>query len=128
MDISKIKVFVVDDESVVCSNVAAFLEDEGFTIFSAASGEEALDLILKQEIDVDIIDMRLPGINGDTLILKTHEIQPVLKFLIHTGSTNYSVSRSLEEIGVKKDQVFRKPLLDMSVLTKGILKLLEGKT
>ena len=128
MDISKIKVFVVDDESVVCSNVAALLEDEGFTIFSAASGEEALDLILKQEIDVDIIDMRLPGINGDTLILKTHEIQPVLKFLIHTGSTNYSVSRSLEEIGVKKDQVFRKPLLDMSVLTKGILKLLEGKT
>jgi DNA-binding NtrC family response regulator len=128
MDISKIKVFVVDDESVVCSNVAAFLEDEGFTIFSAASGEEALDLILKQEIDVDIIDMRLPGINGDTFILKAHEIQPVLKFLIHTGSTNYSVSRSLEEIGVKKDQVFRKPLLDMSVLTKGILKLLEGKT
>ena len=128
MDISKIKVFVVDNESVVCSNIAAFLEDEGFTIFSAASGEEALDLILKQEIDVDIIDMRLPGINGDTLILKAHEIQPVLKFLIHTGSTNYSVSRSLEEIGVKKDQVFRKPLLDMSVLTKGILKLLEGKT
>jgi hypothetical protein len=72
--------------------------------------------------------MRLPGINGDTLILKAHEIQPVLKFLIHTGSTNYSVSRSLEEIGVKKDQVFRKPLLDMSVLTKGILKLPEGKT
>jgi len=84
----------------------AFLEDEGFTVFSAASGEEALDLILKQEIDVAIIDMRLPGINGDTLILKAHEIQPVLKFLIHTGSTNYSVSRSLEEIGVKKDQVF----------------------
>jgi len=128
MDISNIKVFVVDDESVVCSNVAAFLEDEGFTVFSAASGEEALDLILKQEIDVAIIDMRLPGINGDTLILKAHEIQPALKFLIHTGSTNYSVSKSLEEIGVKKEQVFRKPLLDMSVLTKGILKLLEGKT
>lgn len=128
MDISNIKVFVVDDESVVCSNVAAFLEDEGFTVFSAGSGEEALDLLLKQKIDVAIIDMRLPGIDGDTLILKAHEIQPVLKFLIHTGSTNFSVSRSLEEIGVKKEQVFRKPLLDMSVLTKGILKLLEGKT
>ena len=128
MDISNVKVFIVDDESVVCSNVAAFLEDEGFTVFSAASGEEALDLILKQEIDVAIIDMRLPGIDGDTLILEAHEIQPALKFLIHTGSTNYSVSKSLEEIGVKKEQVFRKPLLDMSILTKGILKLLEGKT
>jgi two-component system, OmpR family, response regulator len=128
MDISNIKVLVVDDEGVVCSNVAAFLEDEEFTVFSAASGEEALDLLLKQKIDVAIIDMRLPGIDGDTLILKAHEIQPVLKFLIHTGSTNYSVPRSLEEIGVKNEQVFRKPLSDMSVLTKGILNHLEGKT
>ena len=128
MDISNIKVLVVDDESTVCSNVAAFLEDEGFTVFSAASGEEALDLVIKQKIDVAIIDMRLPGIDGDMLMLKAHEIQPVLKFLIHTGSTNYSVSRSLEEIGVKNEQIFRKPLVDISVLTKGIFKLLEGKT
>ena len=127
MDISNIKVLVVDDEIAVCSNVAAFLEDEGFTVFSAASGEEALDLLLKQKIDVAIIDIRLPGIDGDTLILKAHEILPELKFLIHTGSTNFSVSRSIEDIGVKEEQVFRKPLLDMSVLTKGILKLLEGK-
>jgi CheY-like chemotaxis protein len=127
MDISNIKVLVVDDEIAVCSNVAAFLEDEGFTVFSAASGEEALDLLLKQKIDVAIIDIRLPGIDGDTLILRAHEILPELKFLIHTGSTNFSVSRSIEDIGVKEEQVFRKPLLDMSVLTKGILKLLEGK-
>lgn len=127
MDISNIKVLVVDDEITVCSNVAAFLEDEGFTVFSAASGEEALDLILKQKIDVAIVDMRLPGIDGDTLMLKAHEIQPVLKFLIHTGSTNYSVSKSLEEIGVKNEHIFQKPLVDISVLTKGILNLLEGK-
>jgi len=128
MDISNVKVFIVDDESVVCSNVAAFLEDEGFTVFSALSGEEALDFLLKKNIDVAIVDMRLPGIDGDTFILKAHEIQPVLKFLIHTGSTNYFVSKSLEEIGVKNEHIFRKPLVDMSVLTKGILKLLEGKT
>lgn len=128
MDISTIKVLVVDDEGVVCSNVAAFLEDEGFTVFSAASGEEALDLLLKQKMDVAIIDMRLPGIDGDTLILKAHEIQPVLKFLIHTGSTNYSVSKSLEEIGVMNEHVFLKPLWDMSVLTKGILNIFEGNT
>jgi DNA-binding NtrC family response regulator len=127
MDISNIKVLVVDDEIMVCSNIADFLEDEGFTVFSAVSGEEALDLLLKQKIDVAIIDMRLPGIDGDALILKAHEVQPVLKFLIHTGSINYFVSKSLEEIGVKNEQILRKPLLDMGVLTKGILKLLEGK-
>ncbi|MEN6508255.1 MAG: response regulator [Smithella sp.] len=128
MDISNIKVLVVDDEISVCSNIAAFLEDEGFTVFSVVSGEEALDLLLKQEIDVAIIDMRLPGIDGDALILKAHEVQPVLKFIIHTGSINYFISKTLEEIGVKNEQIFRKPLMDMSVLTQGILNLLEGKT
>ena len=127
MDISNIKVFVVDDESVVCSNIAAFLEDEGFTVFSATSGEEALDLLLKEKFDVAIIDIRLPD-NGNMLIFKAHEIQPGLKFLIHTGSTNFSVSKSLEAIGVKKKHVFRKPLLDMSVLTRGIFKFPKGKT
>jgi CheY-like chemotaxis protein len=128
MDISNIKVLVVDDEIAVCSNVAAFLEDEGFRVFSAVSGEEALDILLKQKIDVAIIDMRLPGIDGDMLIVKAHELQPLLKFLIHTGSINYSISSSLQEIGIRTEQVFRKPLMDMGVLTKGILKLLEGKT
>lgn len=128
MDISNIKVLVVDDEVAVCSNVAAFLEDEGFMVFSAVSGEEALDILLKQNIDVAIIDMRLPGIDGDMLIVKAHELQPLLKFLIHTGSINYSISSSLQEIGIRTEQVFRKPLMDMGVLTKGILKLLEGKT
>ena len=127
MDISNIKVLVVDDEIAVCSNVAAFLEDEGFMVFSAVSGEEALDILLKQKIDVAIIDMRLPGIDGDMLIVQAHELQPLLKFLIHTGSINYSISSSLEEIGIRTEQVFRKPLMDMGVLTKGILKLLEGK-
>lgn len=128
MDISNIKVLVVDDEIAVCSNVAAFLEDEGFMVFSAVSGEEALDILLKQNIDVAIIDMRLPGIDGDMLIVKAHELQPLLKFLIHTGSINYSISSSLQEIGIRTEQVFRKPLMDMGVLTKGILKLLEGIT
>jgi CheY-like chemotaxis protein len=127
MDVSNIKVLVVDDEFAVCSNVAAFMEDEGFTVFSAASGEEALDLLLKQEIDVAIIDMRLPGIDGDTLILKAHQIQPLLKFLIHTGSINYSISRAIEEAGVKKQQIYRKPLSDLNVLSQGIIDLLEGK-
>jgi DNA-binding NtrC family response regulator len=127
MDVSNIKVLVVDDEIVVCSNVAAFLEDEGFTVFSANSGEEAFDFIMKQKIDVAIIDIRLPGMDGNMLIVKAHEIRPELKFLIHTGSTDYFVSESLNEIGVHNEMIFRKPLVDLSVLTKGILSLLEGK-
>ena len=122
-----IKILVVDDENIVSVNLTAYLEDEGFIVFSAASGEEALDLIKEHEIDIGIIDMRLPGIDGNTLIMKAHDMYPVMKFLIHTGSTNYGLPKSLIDIGLTHEQVLRKPLGDMSVLTRSIKKLLSGE-
>jgi len=124
---SDIRVLVVDDENVVCSNVIAFLEDEGFTVFSAPSGEDALRLLHSREVDVGIIDMRLPGIDGNTFILRAHEMKPIMKFLIHTGSTNYSLPASLVEMGISPKQVFRKPLVDMQQLVDAIRNIMEEK-
>ncbi len=125
MKLRDIRILVVDDESVVCTNVIAFLEDEGFTVISAQSGEEALRILSDQQVDIGIIDMRLPGIDGNTFILKAHEIQPVMKFLIHTGSTNYSLPSALVELGISSRQVFRKPLMDMNILVEAILQLIK---
>ena len=120
---SDIKVLIVDDESVVSGNLSAFLEDEGFTVYTAFSGEEALELLAGQEIDIGIIDMRLPGIDGNTLILKAHDIRPLMKFLIHTGSTNYGLPKTLISLGIEQERVFRKPLPDLSVLSPAINQL-----
>ncbi|MDZ7833202.1 MAG: response regulator [Desulfobacterales bacterium] len=120
---SEIKILVVDDEEVVNANLQAFLEDEGFTVYTAASGEAALQLLDRQAVDVGIIDMRLPGMDGNTLILNAHQKQPLMKFLIHTGSTNYALPQALLDIGLTKAQVFRKPLSDLSVLTPMINQL-----
>ncbi|HPJ39151.1 MAG TPA: response regulator [Spirochaetota bacterium] len=121
-----IHVLVVDDEDVVCSNVIAFLEDEGFDVVSANSGEKALEIIASKKFDVGIMDMRLPGIDGNTLILKSHELQPDMKFLIHTGSTNYNLPRALSDIGLSENNIFQKPLIDMGVLVDAIQKLVKG--
>lgn len=121
-----IHVLVVDDEDVVCSNVIAFLEDEGFDVVSANSGEKALEIIASKKFDVGIMDMRLPGIDGNTLILKSHELQPDMKFLIHTGSTNYNLPRALTDIGLSENNIFQKPLIDMGVLVDAIQKLVKG--
>ncbi len=128
MDTSDINILVVDDESVVKENLAGYLEDEGFTVYTAASGEEALSLIERQAIDIGIIDMCLPGMDGNTLILKAQQRQPVMQFLIHTGSTNYMLPQSLIEIGLVPEHVLRKPLSDLSVLTRMINKIfLQGR-
>lgn len=124
---SPARVLIVDDEDIVCANVAAYLEDEGFDVDAAESGEKALDIIATKKFDVGIIDMRLPGIDGNTLILQSYKIQPEMMFIIHTGSTNYNLPRALIDIGISEKQVFQKPLHDMGILADAINTLMKNK-
>ncbi|MFV0421791.1 response regulator [Oleidesulfovibrio sp.] len=119
-----ITVLVVDDEEMVRENLEVYLEDEGFQVVTAGSGEEAVALLATVTPDVGIIDMRLPGISGNDFIIKAHSINPALKYLIHTGSTNYKLPVELMNIGVTHDDIYIKPLQNMDMLVKGIERLL----
>ncbi len=120
---STIKILLVDDEEIVRITLEAYLEDEGFTVISANSGEEALERLSDQLIDIGIIDMRLPGIDGNTLIAKLNKLRPEMKFIIHTGSMGYSLPDSLTKLGISDELVFKKPIKSMSKFTDMIIKL-----
>lgn len=55
---------VVDDEPPLVKLVSAYLEREGFSVSTAADGEEALRLAREREPDVVVLDLMLPGIDG----------------------------------------------------------------
>lgn len=120
---SAIKILLVDDEEIVRITLEAYLEDEGFTVIAANSGEEALERLTDQHVDIGIIDMRLPGIDGNTLILKLNKLRPEMKFIIHTGSMGYSLPESLSGMGISDELVFKKPIKSMEKFTEMILKL-----
>lgn len=128
MDQSDIRVLVVDDEDGVRKSLAAYLEDECFNVMESESGEDALVLVEKHPFDAGIIDMRLPGIDGNALILKAHEIQPNMKFLIHTGSTNYILPQDLIDIGVRAEHILMKPIPDMQTIVDSINRLFIDET
>jgi len=73
--------------------------------------------------DVCIMDMRLPGMNGDTTIRTLHEICPDLKFVIHTGSADYTIPDDLRALGIDETLLFAKPLLDMQPLAETVAAL-----
>jgi len=123
---SSIKILLVDDEEIVRITLEAYLEDEGFTVISANSGEEALEMLDDDVIDIGIIDMRLPGIDGNTLISKLNKLRPEMKFIIHTGSMGYSLPDALARIGISNELVFKKPIKNMTKFTDLIIKL-SGK-
>jgi len=122
------RVLVVDDEPFIVTGLRTFLEDEGMQVKSAASGEEAVDIIRNDSgIDVCIMDMRLPGMNGDTTIRTLHEICPDLRFIIHTGTADYSIPDDLRAMGIDECQLFAKPLLDMTPLAQTVIVLAGGR-
>ena len=124
---SPVKILLVDDEEIVRITLEAYLEDEGYTVLSAISGEEALEMLADESIDVGIIDMRLPGIDGNTLIVKLNKLQPEMKFIIHTGSMGYSIPESLSGIGISEELVFKKPIKSMSKFTEMIRTLTKKR-
>lgn len=59
------KIFVVEDDSYIRETLTEILEIEGFTVFSAANGQEALDLLRQGErADLILLDLMMPVKDG----------------------------------------------------------------
>jgi len=120
-----LRVLVVDDEVRVAGTLQAYLEDEGMDVRSAGSAEEALALVLQAgaDFDVCIMDMRLPGMDGDVAIRRLHGVRPRMRYIIHTGTACYGVPDDLRALGIGKHQLFQKPMPDMEPLVRTIRSL-----
>lgn len=114
-----ISVLLVDDDDMIRDCVTAYLEDEGFTVSGAVSGEDALALCAPLRPVVCISDMRLPGMDGEAFIVAAHALSPATRFFIHTGML-YSLSDELRGIGLTADDVLLKPIHDLSKLVAKI--------
>jgi len=58
-------------------NLEDFLEDEGFEVESAGNGEAGLELVDRCRFDVAVVDMRLPGIDGNAFIKEAKKMQRI---------------------------------------------------
>ena len=119
------KIIVVDDEEIIRHGLGIFLEDEGFDVLLAESAEDAL-LIFNGNKDIKgaVIDLRLPGKSGSELILELAGINPSLKFVIYTGSSDFLLSPELRATGLSSDQVFYKPTPAVKIIDR-LKKLME---
>jgi DNA-binding NtrC family response regulator len=119
----KMRVLIIDDETSIRTSMSEFFEDFGFEVNAVGSAEAALAAIAEQVFDVAVVDIRLPGIDGDALIIKAHDLAPALRFIIHTGSVEYRLSSVLKAIGVRRDHIFIKPVNDLASLVTAIQAL-----
>jgi len=117
-----ITVLLVDDDEMIRDCVTAYLEDEGFSVHGAGSGEAGLTLIASLRPEVCISDICLPGMNGEEFVVKAHTLCPATRYLLHTGML-YSLSDELLGIGMTADDVLLKPIHDLSRLVNKIKRI-----
>jgi putative nucleotidyltransferase with HDIG domain len=78
-------ILVVDDEELIRSAIVAFLDDQGYETVSAASGEQALQIVRRQKVAALLLDVHLPGMNGIELVPQLLELEPSLAILMLTA-------------------------------------------
>jgi len=71
------RILVVDDEPQIRHSLQTNLEKRNYTVTTAASGEEALEAIARQNPDVAIVDLILPEIDGIELTRRIREKSPI---------------------------------------------------
>ncbi|MFC2163997.1 sigma-54-dependent transcriptional regulator [Acidobacteriota bacterium] len=81
----KPKILVVDDEDIVRESLCDWLDGVGYDVEAAASGEEALQIILKKKPRIMVADLVMPGINGIELMNEAKKIVPSLTTVIITA-------------------------------------------
>lgn len=123
-------ILIVDDEAMIRENLKAYLEDDGWRVAAFEAVAPARDWLRTGGVcRVCIMDMRLPDMDGNTAIRTLRQLYPGMEFLIHTGSSSYSLPEDLRAIGLDDDRVYRKPLRDMAPLAamaRALLAMARG--
>lgn len=123
---SPIHILIVDDEEAIRISLQVYFEDRGFVIHDAPNSESALEIMERYPIDLAVVDLRLPAMNGVMLIRMAHKQWPKMSFIIFTGSLDYAIPKDMVALPQISDTVFYKPLKDMELMYKEVCRLLNG--
>lgn len=120
-----IRILILDDDEAVRISLESYLEDCGFICFPVASAEEALKLLNQQLVDLAIVDLRLPGIDGINFISIAHSRWPNMKYIIFTGSVDIVVPEGISKIKEVAETIFIKPIDDLNKFVLEIKNLTQ---
>ena len=81
-----VRILVVEDDFLIRLSTADQLGDLGHSVLEAGSGEEALDIVGRETIDVLLVDLGLPGMSGEELARTVRRDHPDIAIVFATGA------------------------------------------
>lgn len=117
-------ILIVDDEESILSALTKFLTVKGYDVSTAASGEEALDVLRRLKIAGLVVDVRMPGLSGIDLVPKVLEIEPNAAILMLTAVNDATTASLCMQRGAM--EYLTKPI-DLEELHKAIQRALKRR-
>jgi nitrogen regulation protein NR(I) len=79
------RILIVDDEVAIRKALERFLKGLNYEVFTAPDGEEALGVLAKEAIDLALVDLVMPKVDGIELIRRMKKVQPAIVPIVLTG-------------------------------------------
>lgn len=95
----KINLLVVDDEESFLTPISKRLGVRGFNVIPVTRGEMALEVARQQPIDIALVDLKMPGMNGEETLAALKKEHPWLEVVILTGHGSIESATELAKSG-----------------------------
>ena len=79
------KILVIDDEKATLSMFRLFLDAYGYTVYTAENGEQGLEIYRREKPAIVLTDIKMPGIDGLSVLQQIREIDPNTAVIVITG-------------------------------------------
>jgi DNA-binding NtrC family response regulator len=101
-------VLIVDDEDDFREITAKRLTKKGLTVFSAGSGPKALGILEHQRVDVVLLDVKMPDMDGIETLRHIKNLRPLVEVVLLTGHA--SVDSGIEGMKLGAFDYLMKPI------------------
>jgi CheY-like chemotaxis protein len=116
-------ILVVDNNEDVCAFIKTALQGHGFTVFIASSGSAAFDLFRERQIDIVLMDVKMPDLTGPETLKMLQSNRPDVACFFMTASSPLKK----ENLGGAID-VFEKPFRDFSEVVRIFSEIVKRGT
>lgn len=116
-------ILTIEDDASVRFSISNFLEDYDYKVVQAENGREGLEIIKSQPVNLVLVDLRMPEMDGLEVLAAVHELNENLPVIVISGTGN--ISDVVEALRLGAWDYLLKPINDMNMLHHAIEKGLE---
>lgn len=114
----KLRILIVDDDKEILKFTSAGFESRGHHVFTASSGNEAIEILKEKVLDVIVSDLKMPSGDGMSVLNYVNTLNPLPAFFFASGEIGLIVDKCIEAGAIG---FFAKPF-DLHILISEIEK------